>query len=183
VDRNDILRRSDNRTESLPSRERGSKRRVDPVVDGMLWSLPSRERGSKLLSRSDHRAVRVAPFAGAWIETYPPTKQTTRSRVAPFAGAWIETLMRSLGMDTSSRRSLRGSVDRNMDFIAPATLQHGSLPSRERGSKRLSFCLRVVIPRVAPFAGAWIETSAVLWRHPSTVSLPSRERGSKHDPY
>ena len=34
---------------------------------------------------------RVAPYAGAWIET-PITIEPTRDRrVAPYAGAWIET--------------------------------------------------------------------------------------------
>ena len=38
------------------------------------------------------RRDRVAPFAGAWIETPPARGATSATPVAPFAGAWIETL-------------------------------------------------------------------------------------------
>jgi len=38
--------------------------------------------------------VRVAPLAGAWIETSKSFVNTARvSGVAPLAGAWIETFM------------------------------------------------------------------------------------------
>ena len=33
----------------------------------------------------------VAPYVGAWIETYLPTSTETNSVVAPYVGAWIET--------------------------------------------------------------------------------------------
>ena len=33
----------------------------------------------------------VAPFTGAWIETYSRYKSADWHRVAPFTGAWIET--------------------------------------------------------------------------------------------
>ena len=35
----------------------------------------------------------VAPFAGAWIETYLLHIILVLSLVAPFAGAWIETIL------------------------------------------------------------------------------------------
>ena len=35
--------------------------------------------------------LRVAPRAGAWIETIPMRPLLARARVAPRAGAWIET--------------------------------------------------------------------------------------------
>ncbi len=38
----------------------------------------------------------VAPHAGAWIETYRPNLYADFDIVAPHAGAWIETRMRSL---------------------------------------------------------------------------------------
>ena len=34
---------------------------------------------------------KVAPFAGAWIETRLEQYESTTWIVAPFAGAWIET--------------------------------------------------------------------------------------------
>ena len=36
--------------------------------------------------------LRVAPFAGAWIEIAGRRQRDDRKRVAPFAGAWIEIL-------------------------------------------------------------------------------------------
>ncbi len=35
---------------------------------------------------------KVAPRAGAWIETLDPVRTTSTTKVAPRAGAWIETL-------------------------------------------------------------------------------------------
>ena len=35
--------------------------------------------------------IAVAPFAGAWIETFATLKLDEGDPVAPFAGAWIET--------------------------------------------------------------------------------------------
>ena len=55
--------------------------------------------------------IKVAPFAGAWIEIVSPILARTPLKVAPFAGAWIE-IDNSKGNPTPSlRRSLRGSVD------------------------------------------------------------------------
>ena len=38
-----------------------------------------------------HAAVRVAPHAGAWIETTNGGTEAMTDGVAPHAGAWIET--------------------------------------------------------------------------------------------
>jgi len=40
--------------------------------------------------------VIVAPFTGAWIETYQFTKSLQYGIVAPFTGAWIETVVYAL---------------------------------------------------------------------------------------
>ena len=97
-------------------------------------SLPSRERGLKLnLLQSLAVAVRVAPLAGAWIETrhHPQgeggrmvaplagawietstlTAFTLSKPVAPLAGAWIETQTETQGTQIVLCRSPRGSVD------------------------------------------------------------------------
>ena len=101
--------------------------------------------------------VKVAPFAGAWIEiqvTESPLSEEcgslpSRERglkfyivglrvlgspVAPFAGAWIEITVRN------------GETYYDM---------------------------------VAPFAGAWIEIPLLRLRVLKVASLPSRERGLK----
>ncbi len=41
--------------------------------------------------KTSSKAVRVAPLAGAWIETIEPPAIPRRRKVAPLAGAWIET--------------------------------------------------------------------------------------------
>src|SRR5262249_7257996 len=94
----------------------------------------------------------VAPRAGAWIEA--AEWQPHRS-VAPRAGAWIETWTGSSQAIRSTRRSPRGSVDRNKSL--------GMLRDWDWG--------------VAPRAGAWIETCCSRPRRHRPESLPARERG------
>ena len=56
-------------------------------------SPPTRGRGSKrspAIWRA--RTMSVAPYAGAWIETYRRQFRLYVHNVAPYAGAWIETL-------------------------------------------------------------------------------------------
>ena len=55
-------------------------------------SLPSWERGLKpgQLMVVLHGLV-VAPFVGAWIETFRDRHESVICIVAPFVGAWIET--------------------------------------------------------------------------------------------
>ena len=103
-------------TQSLPSRERGLKLRFSSSSAFASLSLPSRERGLKQITRMKLITLeRVAPFAGAWIETCPKINNYNTNKVAPFAGAWIETIRQG------SKRNYKVS-----------------LPSRERGLK-LSF--------------------------------------------
>ena len=119
-------------------------------------------------------ALRVAPHAGAWIETRleravsgaarcrPSRRGVDRNQrrstnpetvfsVAPHAGAWIETLPRRGGhLSRGGGRPSRRGVDRN-----PC---------------RLSFPIRH--GAVAPHAGAWIETEASSCRYPIIVVAP-----------
>ncbi len=54
-------------------------------------SLPSRERGLKLIfNMCQLPLLKVAPFAGAWIEINSIVSVMFFVTVAPFAGAWIE---------------------------------------------------------------------------------------------
>ena len=56
-------------------------------------SPPSRGRGLKLTRNITASAnINVAPFAGAWIETFQYLFVPPVNEVAPFAGAWIETM-------------------------------------------------------------------------------------------
>jgi len=83
----------------------------------MPWdgaSHPSRVRGLKPPRAARQiQGQRVAPLAGAWIET--PLSYALYIggwRVAPLAGAWIETqLMKKPGYRRERRRTPRGCVD------------------------------------------------------------------------
>ncbi len=56
-------------------------------------SHPVRVRGLKLAGLSfGFVAVRVAPRAGAWVETVLNKVTKRDCHVAPRAGAWVETL-------------------------------------------------------------------------------------------
>ena len=77
-------------------------------------SLPLRERGLKHNTRiNSGPAKKVAPPAGAWIETKLIQARKSQNPVAPPAGAWIETLILT-------------------NIAVPLVL---SLPLRERGLK------------------------------------------------
>ena len=55
--------------------------------------------------------MRVAPFAGAWIEIVFRSKIFRRMGVAPFAGAWIEIQIVFKLWHSLHGRTLRGCVD------------------------------------------------------------------------
>ena len=122
----------------------------------------------------------VAPHAGAWIETAKGGSASIPTTVAPHAGAWIET-------PTGPRhppapcRSPRGSVDRNTQAndIAARLASRSPRGSVDRNPSNLWSTLPA---KVAPHAGAWIETNSLTSSSSSQRSLPTRERGSKHSP-
>jgi len=79
---------------------------------------------------------RVAPLAGAWIETSGSIKSSSKPPVAPLAGAWIETIKDYLDShyDTGSHPSrVRGLKQDEMNRTGNPTLE--SHPSRVRGLK------------------------------------------------
>ena len=130
------------------------------VALGSGLSLPSRERGSKRAGACRPRQrARVAPFAGAWIETGTGSIQVPRSVSRSLRGSVDRNIQRAPGFPRRHRRSLRGSVDRNLERAGGLDVEPiRSLPSRERGSKRDAADPRGPAAHVAPFAGAWIET-------------------------
>src|SRR5207302_758876 len=135
-------------------------------------------------NRPRHRPVTsVAPRAGARIETVYRARGEACRPVAPRAGAPIETdpdIHHSPGWSTSlpvrergskllcrlrqvvihECRSPCGSADRNEIGKRFGTEANKSLPVRERGSKRFWSHARLRPARVAPRAGARIETFA-----------------------
>ena len=55
--------------------------------------------------------VFVAPYVGAWIETYDAVQSKNLSPVAPYVGAWIETKFVRRNQQDIYSRTLRGCVD------------------------------------------------------------------------
>ena len=62
------------------------------------------------ITRTVHLNGIVAPYVGAWIETIMGNAQSPAREVAPYVGAWIETLIIMLVFLTLSR-TLCGCVD------------------------------------------------------------------------
>ena len=101
-------------------------------------SHPTWVRGLKLGVRGLHRAGEiVAPYVGAWIETYTLLYKSIAPVVAPYVGAWIET------KNTCAASSKEGSVAPYVGAWIETPL---NVTCRPRKS-------------VAPYVGAWIETS------------------------
>ena len=53
----------------------------------------------------------VAPYVGAWIETFENMKTLGNNTVAPYVGAWIETIFVKRLTVLGEGRTLRGCVD------------------------------------------------------------------------
>ena len=71
------------------------KHMAEWIALGHVTSPPTRGRGLKLDDVAKQPTNRrVAPHAGAWIETFGRAVRAVGDRVAPHAGAWIETAWR-----------------------------------------------------------------------------------------
>ena len=94
-----------------------------------------------------------------------------RSRVAPRAGAWIETRTDSgiTPAATSLPARERGLKQMRIDLAA---LVFWSLPARERGLKHAAEIHAPWIDVVAPRAGAWIETGTPTPKRPIPIVAP-----------
>ena len=56
-----------------------------------VLSHPMWVRGLKHLISKEWLHTKVAPYVGAWIETYLRVDSIFEGYVAPYVGAWIET--------------------------------------------------------------------------------------------
>ena len=95
---------------------------------------------------------------GAWIETFSYTFTCVGAKVAPYVGAWIETkyVTKDLDFYASHPTWVRG--------LKPVALchylyKHLSHPTWVRGLKLDESVNYVQFCEVAPYVGAWIETS------------------------
>ena len=121
---------------SLPSRERELKQFFAVTLYASLMSLPSRERELKPLFDYLYKThYPVAPFAGARVETLAVSSAAVLFSSLPSR----ERELKRLETETRARRST-------------------SLPSRERELKLVEAALIDLMPNVAPFAGARVET-------------------------
>ena len=166
---------------SRPMRARGLKRLMKMGATLHLQVAP--HAGAWIETPSPQRRrmpARVAPHAGAWIETADFSNISTRSSsrpmrarglkpsratcirsalaVAPHAGAWIETTdgyvppFQCLRSRPMRARGLKPDLrSRPLPFF-------WSRPMRARGLKQSSTTSIDGAGRVAPHAGAWIET-------------------------
>ena len=122
-------------------------------------SHPVRVRGLKPQNASCwQNQHKVAPRAGAWIETKKSAKKDDVPKVAPRAGAWIET---SAFHFICSRANVAPRAGAWIETIMKPQAKKNlvSHPVRVRGLKLSLLCVTIALNVVAPRAGAWIETS------------------------
>ena len=123
-------------------------------------SLPVRERGSKhACSHARCLRHRVAPRAGAWIETLMQAGLYRHCEVAPRAGAWIETRMLHRRSRQRSVAPRAGAWIETCSCASQPMMPPGRSPcgSVDRNCHRTE-AIRAAYDQVAPRAGAWIET-------------------------
>ena len=145
---------------SLPTRERELKLFEKVVVGIVCASLPTRERELKPACHVVRVArLQVAPHAGARIETSPifPKKRTPASLPTRERELKPLDLLRgvcdALSLPTRERELKLG----HCPFLEE---KNESLPTRERELKRGGKKDRAVYRKVAPHAGARIETAS-----------------------
>ena len=89
--------------------------------------------------RRGGRRDRVAPLAGAWIETGEFLGRNAKIKVAPLAGAWIETDFAALRSANKSVAPLAGAWIETEEHLTASGLT-ASRPSRARGLKLECLC-------------------------------------------
>ena len=101
----------------------------------------------------------VAPYVGAWIETINPLLVHLSGIVAPYVGAWIETLHEVIikRLAKSHPTWVRGLKLFENNGHTRWVQSH---PTWVRGLKLEFYAIGVRVNIVAPYVGAWIETSA-----------------------
>ena len=126
------------------------------LVDGM--SHPTWVRGLKpdLYYGNLLKQSRTLHGCVDWNITGNTVKITTN--VAPYMGAWIETTSAIVGPSTHECRTLHGCVDWNFhfQFFLVGKLSH---PTWVRGLKHGFHYKLHISEGVAPYMGAWIETT------------------------
>ena len=107
----------------------------------------------------------VAPYVGAWIETYKKRLYKAVFWVAPYVGAWIETFEgKTVGQQNMSSHPtwVRGLKPRYMEYKTCIDKSH---PTWVRGLKQKNQERLSYTQVVAPYVGAWIETAVNRKKH------------------
>ena len=119
---------------SPPSRRRGLKFFLPPLLRWYSLSPPSRRRGLKYSVTPEKLLTVVASFAEAWIEIPLKCLYIQPTIVASFAEAWIEIVSPSTeDKEEKSPPSRRRGLKLTMQEFP--TMQIMSPPSRRRGLK------------------------------------------------
>ena len=82
------------------------------------------------------RRNRVAPRAGAWIETCKDDANAQKNPVAPRAGAWIETVVLTFGYIVNIVAPRAGAWIETPSIFTHASCQLSRSPARGRGLKQ-----------------------------------------------
>jgi hypothetical protein len=122
---------------------------------------PCAGRGSKQpYAHGRAKNPALAALRAAWIETLPDILVTNGWKVAPCAGAWIETCFATfIGAVTGWSPLCAGAWIETRLIVGQAPLLLLVAPGAGRGSKHIGRGRRTRHNHVAPCAGAWIETA------------------------
>ena len=144
---------------SHPSRVRGLKYCLICFTScSSNQSHPSRVRGLKYKWLEEEiEFIRVAPFAGAWIEIIQEYFNPQPEKVAPFAGAWIEIKAPKNLSSNDTRRTLRGCVDWNHSLTSFNEIFFRRTPRECVDWNILALCANLNTRDVALPVSAWIE--------------------------
>ena len=145
IETRSVASRLNKSTKSPLSQGRGSKLVKPTMFLGQIASPLSQGRGSKHRARNAaRRPWRVAPLAGAWIETARAGVLENPHEVAPLAGAWIETSHAVARCCFCGRPSRRG-VDRNDEHEMHVAVGAGR-PSRRGVDRNSPSIARAIFP-------------------------------------
>ena len=171
-----------------------------PYCCSLPLSHPTWVRGLKR-HRKHSRCCRfvVAPYVGAWIETLACLRSCEAANVAPYVGAWIETPRRPGAPPLPCVAPYVGAwietfvcdgvqIRRRSHPTWVRGLKHRNWLQRESRRESHPTWVRGLKPRaspplcaldVAPYVGAWIETSRRARRPGYSASHPTWVRGLK----
>ena len=116
----------------------------------------------------------VAPPAGAWIETITASREQSKNQSRAPRGRVDRNIINIFIINIKTSRAPRGRVDRNLRTLYCLMMPDSRAP-RGRVDRNWISCKTREKTRVAPPAGAWIETWC--WSHVALVNYGRAPRG------